>query len=183
MIGYWGLKKNPFTGLDSPYVSLPSHDEAVARLVSVIESSQPGAIVVAPAGLGKSAVLRQAFRQVRSPRRRLVSVNCPNHGALLLAVLAERLGKRLGSVPSRLTAWRALDRALRVSSLEGLQVVLAIEDWAGTTAAADEFGLDSLEHLGTTLQPRPTLIQLARSLDKHQSEAGDRWSVAIGLRL
>jgi type II secretory pathway predicted ATPase ExeA len=181
VIGYWGLQKHPFAGLDSPYVSLPSHDEAVARLVYAIEISQPRVMFIAPAGLGKSVVLRQAFRMARSPRRRLILVNCPDEEALLLALLAERLGNRLGRGPSRLTAWRALDRALRVSSLEGVQVIVAIEHAAGKTGAANDLDLDSLVHLGSTLHPRLTLIELARGAQEHRSEATDRGSLAIGL--
>ena len=182
MIGHWGLEQNPFTGRDSTYVSLPSHDEAVARLVYAIESSQPRAILVAPAGSGKSAVLRQAFRQARSPHRRLVSVNDPGNGDLLLAILAERLGRPPGREPSRLIAWRALERSLRVFSLEGVQVVLAIDDCNRTPGAAGSFQVDSLELLGSTLHQRFTVIQLARSMHEHRSEATDPWSFAINLR-
>ena len=88
-------RKTLFAGLDSPYVSLPAHDEAVARLVYAIEISQPRVMLIAPAGLGKSVVLRQAFRS-RSPRRRLILVNCPGDRRRLTALLAERPGKSAG---------------------------------------------------------------------------------------
>ena len=67
---HWGLERDPFAEPGSPYVSLPSHDEAVARLVHAIETSQRRAVLTAPAGLGKTAVLRR-----RLPRRRVRGVD------------------------------------------------------------------------------------------------------------
>ena len=64
---HWGLGRDPFAEPDSPYVSLPSHDEAVARLVHTIETSQRRAIFTAAAGLGKTTVLRKAFAETQSP--------------------------------------------------------------------------------------------------------------------
>jgi type II secretory pathway predicted ATPase ExeA len=180
VIGHWGLQRDPFTGLDSPYVSMPSHDEAVKRLVHAIESSQSRATLIAPAGLGKSVVLREAFRRARNLKRRFVSVNCQRDGALP-AVLAERLGQRIGREPGRLTAWRALDRALRISSLQGIQFVVAIEVFDGTPRASEERDVVSLERMGAGLHPRLTLIQLARSEPDRQSETDDPGRLAIGL--
>ena len=56
---HWGLSRDPFAEIESPYVSLPSHDEAVARLVFAVETAQRRAVFAAPAGLGKTAVLAQ----------------------------------------------------------------------------------------------------------------------------
>ena len=65
---HWGLSRDPFAEFDSPYVSLPSHDEAVARLVFAVETAQRRAVFAAPAGLGKTAVLRKALSRVHQVR-------------------------------------------------------------------------------------------------------------------
>ena len=105
-MSHWGLSRDPFAESDSPYVSLPSHDEAVARLLFSIETSQRRAILAGPAGLGKSAVLRKARFESRSPRRRFASIVCPRDRELLFTSLAECLGQRCGSraEPARLLA-------------------------------------------------------------------------------
>ena len=54
---HWGLDRFPFAQSDSPYVSLPSHDEAVARLAKAIENADRRAVLAADAGMGKSTVL------------------------------------------------------------------------------------------------------------------------------
>jgi type II secretory pathway predicted ATPase ExeA len=182
LIGYWGLQKNPFAELDSPYVALPSHDEAVARLTHGIESLLPRVALIAPAGLGKSVVLRQAFRQVRDPVRRLVTLSARSGASDWVATLAERLGQRLGPEPDRLLAWRALERALRVTSLNGFQVVIAMEDSNAEFAERAELDLDSLEHVGSSLHPPVTIIQVARGDHRERCEVTDRWSSAIGLQ-
>ncbi len=88
---HWGLTRDPFADAASPYVSLPSHNEAVARLVFAVETMQRRAVFEAPAGLGKTAVMRRVFSEVLSPRRRIASVSCPHDATLLFILLAERL--------------------------------------------------------------------------------------------
>ena len=85
--------RDPFAETESPYVSLPSHDEAVARLVFAIETAQRRAVLAAPGGLGKTAVLRKARQGAASIRGvEFISVSCPRDGTLLFTLLAERLG-------------------------------------------------------------------------------------------
>src|SRR3954468_19759112 len=69
---HWKLLRDPFVGVASPYVSVSSHDEAVARLVDTIETGQRHAVIRAAAGLGKSMVLARAVAEARGPWRRAV---------------------------------------------------------------------------------------------------------------
>ena len=71
---HWGLSRHPFDDVDSPYVPLPSHDEALYRLVYAIEQGHRQVIFQAEAGLGKTTVLHRAIDETRSPRRRVVQV-------------------------------------------------------------------------------------------------------------
>ena len=60
---HWGLVERPICRADSPYVSLPSHDEAVARLVSAIETHSPAAVLIAGRRPGQDHGLAQGFRR------------------------------------------------------------------------------------------------------------------------
>jgi type II secretory pathway predicted ATPase ExeA len=160
---------------------LPSHDEAVARLVFAIETSQRPVILAAPTGLGKSTVLRKALAEALSPRRRFAHVSYPRDGALLFTLLAERLGQRAGREPSRLAAWRALERAVRLASLHGFQVVLAVDDCDDQVDPTARRDLESLAQLGSTAHTGLAIIQLERTEGEAQSGACGAWSLAIGL--
>ena len=106
-MSHWGFNARPVClNLDSsPCLHAQPHDEAIACLVFAIETGQRRAILAAPAGLGKTAVLRQALAQARGPRRRFASVSCPYDGTLLFALLAgAALGQRVVREPVRLAA-------------------------------------------------------------------------------
>lgn len=178
---HWGLTRDPFTETESPYVSLPSHDEAVARLVFAVESQQRQAVLAAPVGLGKTAVLRKAVGSLIDPRRRVISVSCPRDGTLLLALMAERLGQRVGREPSRLRAWRALERSIRVAALHGDQVVVIIEDCAERASAGVARELDAVAQLGSAINSSVTIIQVERTEVEAGPVADARWALRIGL--
>jgi type II secretory pathway predicted ATPase ExeA len=181
-MSHWGLVRDPFAGSDSPYVSLPSHDEAVARLLFSIESSQRWAILAGPAGLGKSAVLRKVRLESQSPRRRFASIVCPPDGELLLSTLAGCLGQRVGQAPSRGGAWRALDRGVRLASLEGCQLVLAIDDCDYPLDATVRRDIESLAHLGSAANADLSIILIQQNVTGAHSAASDIWSVPICLK-
>jgi type II secretory pathway predicted ATPase ExeA len=126
---HWGLARHPFAGPDSPFVSVPAHAGAVARLTHAIETAQPLITLTAEAGLGKSTVLRQALSAVSSPWRRLALVNRFAESAPLLSTLARRLGEPVEREPSRQMLLSAISRACRLAGLQRFHVVLAIDDW------------------------------------------------------
>jgi type II secretory pathway predicted ATPase ExeA len=175
------MSRDPFAELETPYVSLPSHDEAVARLAFGVETAQRKVVVVGPAGAGKTAVLRKVLAEIVSPRRRIAAVSCPGDSTLLCTMLAERLGQRVGREPSRVEAWRAIGRALRLASLQGFQVVIAIDD---CEEAADEPArntVDLLVHLATTGNAGLTVLQGIRAELSAESVGVGSWDLAIGL--
>jgi type II secretory pathway predicted ATPase ExeA len=137
-IRHWGLTHDPFADLGSPYVSLPSHDEAISQLVYAVESSQPRVVVHGAAGAGKTTVLREAIRLIRGPRRRIVAVNEAPASAGLLVRLAARLGARPSRESSLGEHWRTLERAIRICCLEGFHVILAIDDIQQQSGSAED---------------------------------------------
>jgi type II secretory pathway predicted ATPase ExeA len=177
---HWDLAKDPFAEGGPAYVSLPSHDEAIARLVHAIESSERRAVLMASAGLGKTTVLHRAFNEARRPGRRFAFVNCPREGTLLVAVLAERLAERLGREPSRLAAWRALERAVRLATIQAIHVVIGIDNCesANTETRRD---IESLANLAADNSARITVIQSGRPRQERPGDFDRPWTPAITL--
>ena len=179
--GHWGLTRDPFTGRDSPYVSLPSHDEALHRLVYSIEHAERRIVFRAEAGLGKTTVLRAAIAATRSPRRRFVLVRAPADRTQLLVGLAEQLGHPLGPEPSPLAAWRRVARALRVAVLEGFQVIVAIDDCEDRLDPGIRHDLEALGHLGLGDESGLSVIRVARTPCDPQPDPSEAWTLAIRL--
>jgi len=179
---HWGLARDPFAGTESPYVSLPSHDEALARLVHAIEQVQRQVVFGADEGLGKTTVLRRAIVETRSPRRRFALIGSPSAGTPLLGLLAERLGQRVGREPSRHSAWRALARAIRAEALQGFQVVLAIDGWDDRLDPQVQQDLAALAHLGFDHETPLTVIRVVRTSGDPLAGPAEPWSLAIGLQ-
>ncbi len=171
---HWGLARDPFAEPGSPYVSLPSHDEAVARLAYAVQTSQPRIVVRAARGLGKTTVLRQAIGQIRGPRCRIVVASEPLDGATLLGRLAEGLGAQPGREPTLGHAWKSLERAVRVLCLEGFQVVLAIDDCKGSGGCAGNLspGLAGLGRLAPRDRRGVTVVEIHRD-DPDESAMDD----------
>jgi type II secretory pathway predicted ATPase ExeA len=180
-IDHWGFVRDPFAEPDSTYVSLPSHDEAVARLVHTIETSRRLIVFNAPAGMGKTIVLRKVLAETRNSRRKFATITCPPDGTLLFTLLGERLGNRLGREPDRLKSWKALDQSIRAAALQGTHVVLVIDDCQQLTTDAARRDLDSLVHLGTHANASLTIVQVARTDPDRPSDSNDSWMLTVGL--
>jgi general secretion pathway protein A len=177
---HWRLERDPFSEHGAAYVSLPSHDDAVARLVYAIESAERRALLAADAGLGKSTVLRRAFDDTRGPRRRLALLTCPREGTFLVAMLAERLAERVGLEPTRLAAWRALERAIRLASIQGIHVVIGIDNCEAADADVRR-DFESLANLAAGASAKITVIQAGRPRQLPRAAFDGRWTPGIRL--
>jgi type II secretory pathway predicted ATPase ExeA len=178
---HWSIDRDPFEGPESPYVPLPSHEEAIARLVHVIEISRGRAMIAAAAGLGKTTVVNRAFSETRSPKRQFASVSWTADATALFAEVAERLGQRVGREPSRLGAWRTLERALRISALLQSQTIVAVDDACRMATSAAGRALDSLVGLGAAAGADLTIIQVARAERPAATEGFAASALAIKL--
>jgi hypothetical protein len=99
----------------------------------------------------------------------------------LHAHIAERLGQRAGGEPNRLAAWRALERALRLASLQGFQVVLAIDGCDEQVDQMTRRDIESLAQVGTLTSAELTMIQI-ETIEQDASPARwPRWSEVIVL--
>src|SRR5262249_46483354 len=141
---HWGLIRVPFAELAPPYVALPSHGEAVARIVYAIESCERRVCIAAPEGMGKTTVLRKAIAEVRSGSRCFAGVSCPRDEMVLFGQLADRLGAPAPRHAQHAGEVRAFERAIRVRSLEGFHVILTIDDCDEALASPIRSALDAL---------------------------------------
>jgi type II secretory pathway predicted ATPase ExeA len=179
---HWGLSRHPFDDAASPYIPLPSHDEALYRLVYSIEQGQRRAIFRAEAGLGKTTVLKRAIAETRSPQRRAVLVRPTCGGLTLPGLIAGRLGHPVGRESSPEAAWRAMIRALRIASLQGFQVILAIDGSIEDSVSTMMHDLNALAHAGSDPDAGLTIIQVGRPLSGPLPESEEGWSLAIALQ-
>jgi type II secretory pathway predicted ATPase ExeA len=150
---HWQMAADPFRPATGPFVATPAHEEAVARLLHVIESGERRGVLEAEAGLGKSVVLAEALRRARHPSRRIVLSSAALAGTSLEETLARALTGR--AAPAR--AGAALRDAIRLAARQGLAVVLAIDD----AQFIDPRELDriaALAHGGTRL----TILRVGR---------------------
>jgi MSHA biogenesis protein MshM len=179
---HWKLTRDPFLAAGSPYVSTPTHDEAVARLTYAVESGQPSAVIRAGTGFGKTTVLAQALAELRGPSRRIARASRPADGPGLLVTLAEGLGDRLPARGlSRAMAWKALAERVRLCRWQGLQVVLAIDDCHALIEPADRLDLDRLTHLDPHPESRLTVLQTFQTSETLEPDLPS-WELSIGLK-
>ncbi len=181
--GYWKLSRDPFAaGSPALFVPTPVHAEAVARLLHAIDAVERTAVLRAEAGLGKSLVLGEVLTQARTPRRRVVRIARPLDGPSLLAGLARGLGARVDPDAGRAVAWRGLTESVRLCRLQGLGVVLAVDDAHALIEPADLRDLERLAHLDPHSDTRLTVLQVRRSGDEEIAREDDPWGLAIRLR-
>ncbi len=154
-LSHWSLSRDPFSEVDCSYLSLPSHDEAIARIVFAIETGQRHLVLTAPAGMGKTVVVRQSLAMLRTPRRRFARVSCPRGDASLFAAIAEQLGQRQPAAEPgrRAPAWQTLERAVRLLAFQSFQIVVIIDDCDDQVEPPTRRELDSLSNLAS-LAPR-----------------------------
>ncbi len=182
---HWGLSRDPFDGRPGPFVAVPSHAEAVARLSYTIGSAGRSAGLVAGPGLGKSTVLARALEEARDPTLRIARASASGaaDGATLFATLAAGLGARVAPGASRSIAWRSLVDAARLCRWQGLRVVLAVDDVRETAEGPDRPDLERLDHLDSDPAARVTVLRVGRPRpadDGPGADPGD-WTLAIRL--
>ena len=179
--GHWGLDRDPFDDHDTPYVSLPSHDEALLRLVYSIEQGRRDVVFSAAAGLGKTVVLHRALAESRTPGRRVALIQAPSDGGLILGKVVERLGQPLCREAGLPAIWQALERAFRVAALQGLQIILALDHWTADCESRVVSDLHALTHGGSGNGTRLTIIRVGSPPWDGCLESTDDWALAISL--
>jgi type II secretory pathway predicted ATPase ExeA len=178
---YWKLGRDPFAADSSPYVALPEHEEAVSRLEQVVASGQHWGWMTGPPGVGKTRGLARALASLRSPARRIAITRDPFDGAELYAKLAEGLGLRLPPGADRGTAWRALERAVRLCGVQNQQVVLAVDGAEALLEGPARQDLLRLGGLGQGLGSRLTILIVGNEGGAAETPSESAWGPAVRL--
>ena len=174
---YWGLSRDPFADGTSCFVSMPSHDEAFARLVFAIERGHRLVDLEAGAGMGKSTVIRQALHATRDPRRRAILIPATTPALGLFDRIAGAIRRGCERPSDRGSPSGPILREFRSASIEGTQVVLVLDQWdtdPGPGVVQDLLALVGSSDPGG---PSPTIIRSGRAL---ADDDGSR-ALSIGL--
>lgn len=171
---YWGFSRSPFSGTIDPerFYESPGHEEALARLSYVADEGRQGAVVLGPAGVGKTLLLETFARRMRRPNREVVIARCPALGGReLFFDLCQDFG--LAPEPSATEAelWRRLRDHVAANRLQDCQTMIVI-DQAHLLAESPSqlralhmlFQLDAhpAARLTIVLAARPELMRNAR---------------------
>lgn len=145
---HWDLRFDPFRPGAVPFVALPTHEEAVARLVHLVESGDRRGEVRGIPELGKSVVLHEALRRLRGPGRRLCSVRRPIDEGTMIRGLVMGFGRRLAPGIQEAEGLGHLLESLRLDRAQGVGVILAIDGDDLMTWESDGRVLDRIEAVG-----------------------------------
>lgn len=173
VLSHWQLRTDPFEPVVGPFVPLPGASEAVARAAHAVESGERRLRLVAPAGLGKTTVLRTALAEVRRPSRRIATASAASGPEAVLLDLASGLGHRpIGPADGPSAAWKAVRTAVRLARIQGLSVVLAIDDVDGSEPEGRAL-LDRLAHVDPHPSSRLTILEIGRGPARGAHDPGE----------
>lgn len=169
---HWGLRHNPFAPGGSGFVAVGGHVQAVMRLRLAVEMGERVASLQGPEGVGKTAVLVRALQGLREPGRRVVLVQAEGDGHSLTGRLVELLGGRVCGTESRALLWRMLGDRVKLCRLQGLGLVLGVDD------AHELDDPEEIERLGR-LDPHPrariSVLKVGRD------EGAGSWGLSVRL--
>jgi general secretion pathway protein A len=127
---YWGLVDTPFASqVDARwFYESPAHEEAVARLLFLIEERRRCGVLFGPGGIGKSIVFETLTRQLRRTQRQVALIDALGRTG---HELLWEINAALGLTPKVRTAtpllWRALQDHLHGCQSARLQTVLFLD--------------------------------------------------------
>lgn len=147
----WSLHESPLPGLDDKALiyESPGYDEALSRLLFIIEQQRHCGIVFGPAGAGKSLLLGQLVQIVRRGAREVAAVDVYARGtAEVLWELCGELGLSPRFGDSAFILWRRLLDHFLANRGIALPTVLVLDhsDQGGEECAGL---IDRLVHLAS----------------------------------
>lgn len=126
---YWGLEESPFSGSGARfYFESPSHEEALSRMLYVVEERRPCGLLYGPAGSGKTLLLQLLTQQIRRMQREVIVLDLTDRGEeeLLWDLHAE-----LGLAPLQHTTipvlWRQISDLLLSQPAAGYPMVILLD--------------------------------------------------------
>lgn len=127
---YWGFSQSPFRNAidESRFRGNPVHEEALARLLYLVEQRRRCGLLSGPAGTGKSLLLDMLAAAARRMQRQVVRVDLHGlDGSDMLWQLAAELGLAPGHSDSPLALWRKIEDHLKGLQLARIHTVLIFD--------------------------------------------------------
>lgn len=173
---YWGLAESPFQNtLDSRwFYESPGHEEALARLLYIVEERRQCGVLLGGAGTGKSLILERLQRDLHRTQREVALVNLQGRSVTeLLWETAAALGLAPGRRDLVADLWRRLQDYLQSNDFAQIPTILMYDHLDG---AEPECGraLVRLYHLGNSSPCGLTLVFTLRN------ESLSQWGVLLG---
>lgn len=127
---YWGLVETPFgNSIDTHwFYESPIHEEALARLLFLIEQQRRCGVLYGPTGTGKSLLLEILSQQVQRTQRQLAVIDLLGKtGPEMLWEMATALGLSPHSCETPAGLWRLLRDFLHGSEAARVQTVVLFD--------------------------------------------------------
>ncbi len=139
---YWQLTRDPFrtNSPDRPWFPAGDQDEAISRMLYVIERGYPCGLIWGGSGLGKSRILHEIRRQVPQSSRTVFSLDVTGLSRSDFAVaLANAGGAGLPANASASIAWNHLEDWLLGRAAMNVKTVWLLDalDAAGESVELD----------------------------------------------
>jgi general secretion pathway protein A len=162
---YWGLSDTPFANLVDAhwFYESPVHEEALARLLFLIENHRRCGALFGPAGTGKSMLLEVVAHQMRRSQRQLARVDLLGRsGPEMLWDLNAELGLLPDASDSAPVLWRNLQDHLQGNQSAGAPTVVLLDHLE--RAGSDCWGIiERLVHFQSHADQWTTIILGIRS--------------------
>lgn len=127
---YWRLADTPFTSRVDPrtYVETPVHEEAMARLLYLVEQRRHCGVLLGERGCGKTMLLQTLTRYLRRTQASIINEDLLGVGGLEIAwKIAQRLGCRIPENASLPSLWRILQDALEGNCSSGRPTIILLD--------------------------------------------------------
>lgn len=176
------LVDNPFTpqGANRTWFPGGDHEEALSRMLYLAERGSGNGVLCGPRGSGKSCLLRELRRQVRSAARTVIELNVSgwDRGAFCVAA-ANAGGAMLPPTASAQAAWNALEDWLRGRAAVRQRVVWLLDD---VDCAAESLAID-LQRLARLAEMASTPGVIITTMEHEDQETAWRANVDFVVEL
>lgn len=129
---YWGLVKEPFINVPDPEFLFPSpkHEEALMRLLYVIQGRRGAAVLTGDIGCGKTLVSRTLVKELSPQRYDVAVVTSPilSPVQFLREIIYQFEGDKDNRVNQRVDALHAINRRMITNYQSGKDTVVIIDE-------------------------------------------------------
>jgi type II secretory pathway predicted ATPase ExeA len=130
-LAHWGLSRSPFGGHLDPalFLASASHEEALARLLFLVDHRRRLGLLLGGRGSGKSTVLEVLASRLRKSGVEVVTAGLLGmDDAEFVWTISTQLGYHPAGGPARLDLWRSIRDRLTENRYQQLATVLLLDD-------------------------------------------------------